>query len=117
METETKKSDLEVITERAKATGFLKEDGTIISLNEYKKRCVCATYYGTKRVNVYFGAPNTGGMLKVSPNGRIEPNTRNQKQGKEKAYNILKEILVNGNTSWIEYRYVFIREKYSIGFM
>lgn len=110
-------TDREAIIEAAKRTGFLKPDGTIISLNEYKKNCVCATYYGTKRVNVYFGSPNTGGMLKVSPNGRIEPNKRNQTIGKEKAYQILKETLVDNSEYWIDNRYIFIREKFSIGFM
>jgi len=103
-------TDKEAITERAIATGFLKADGTPISLAEFKKRCSVHNY-GSKRLKrIYFGAPNTGGMLSLFPD------TINQKDAIPECYEMIIDILVHGNTLYLDPYYIRIREKYSISY-
>jgi len=102
--------DIDAIKERATATGFLKEDGTPISLNEYKKACSVHNY-GKKRLKrIYFGAPNSGGMLSLFPNAT------NQVEAIKECYLMLIDILINNETTYLDPYYIRIRDKYGISY-
>jgi hypothetical protein len=102
--------DIDAIKERALATGFLKADGTPISLNEFKKTCSVHNY-GSKRLKrIYFGAPNSDGMLSLFPNAT------NQVEAIKECYLMLIDILINGETIYLDPYYIRIREKYSISY-
>lgn len=102
--------DIDAIKERAIATGFLKEDGTPISLNEFKKRCSVHNY-GKKRLKrIYFGAPNSGGMLSLFPNAT------NQVEAIKECYDMLIDMVIDGSTVYVRPHYIRIREKYGISY-
>ncbi len=102
--------DIDAIKERAIATGFLKTDGTPISLNEFKKGCSVHNY-GKKRLKrIYFGAPNTGGMLSLFPD------STNQVEAIKECYDMLIDMLIDGSTVYVRPDYIRIREKYGISY-
>ena len=101
-------TDLEAITERAKATGFIKENGTPITLKEFKESCSVHTFMRSKVKRIYFGAPNSGGMLSVFPNA-----TRKVEAIKE-CYEMLIDIVVNQNDFLVHPHYIRINEKYQL---
>lgn len=102
-------SNLDAITERAKATGFLKTDGTAISLAEFKKTCSVHNYgRGLKRI--YFGAPNEGGMLSLFPNRSAKL------EAIQECYDMLIDIIINKQTLYLDPYYIRIRDKYGIAY-
>jgi len=102
--------DIDAVKQRAIATGFLKEDNTPISLKEFKDRCSVHNY-GKKRLKrIYFGSPNTGGMLSLFPDAT------NQVAAIKECYDMLIEILINDNMYFLKPSFIRIREKYGISY-
>lgn len=102
--------DIDAIKERAKATGFLKADGTPITLSEFRKTCSVHNF-GKKRLKrIYFGAPNSGGMLSLFPN------STNQVEATKECYDMLIDMLIDGSTLYVRADYIRIREKYGISY-
>lgn len=101
-------TDLEKIQERAKATGFIKADGTFISLSQFRKDCSVHSYGKQPSLKrVYFGPPAADGMLSVFPD------SRNNKDATKEAYEMICSVL-RGEDTYLDPYYIRIREKYSL---